>query len=120
MSSEILYLGTNAHVVAVDKATGSTLWRTKLKGGFIGNTGFVTLLVQDDRVFAHAGGELFCLDQKTGAVLWNNGLEGLGYELASLASVGAMSAPPPLAAALQQRSATDTALTSGLINSPGH
>jgi outer membrane protein assembly factor BamB len=105
MSSNILYVGVKGHVVAIDKATGGTLWKTKLKGGLTSGERFVSLLVQEGRVFAHTYGEVFCLDQATGAVLWNNRLEGLGYEIATLASEGAPS--PSLAAMVAQRKSRD-------------
>jgi hypothetical protein len=36
--------------------------------------------------FAHTTGELFALDAATGKLLWQDGLKGYGYGLASLAT----------------------------------
>ncbi len=115
MPSNILYVGTKAHVVAVDQATGQKLWQTKLKGGLTNGERFVSLLVQDGRVFAHTYGELFCLDQETGAVLWKNSLDGVGYDLATLACNGAPSSPTQaMMAAWQKKKSRDAAVAVGL------
>lgn len=111
MSSNILYLGAKAHVVAIDKTTGATLWRTKLKGGTVGGQSFVSLLVHEGRVFAHTYGELFCLDQQTGAILWKNALEGLGYDLATLAAEGATTSSAATVTAMQRKKAQEAAAT---------
>lgn len=77
----LIYLGINGGVSALDKATGQQVWRAELKG-----SNFVNLWFEDDAVFAHSYGELFCLDAATGALRWQNGLKGLGYNPASFAS----------------------------------
>jgi outer membrane protein assembly factor BamB len=68
-----LVIGVGGHVVKIDPATGSEIWRTKVKG-----TSFVTISQAAGRVFAGANGELFCLDEASGRVLWHNKLKGLG------------------------------------------
>jgi len=89
----VLYVGVKNCVVAFDRANGAEIWRRKLKDGGMAAGGFVTTLTDGERVYAHASGSLYCLDARTGAVLWSNDLPGLGYGIASLAVVGA-SAPP--------------------------
>jgi outer membrane protein assembly factor BamB len=120
MSSDILYVGVKAHVVAVDKTTGATLWQTKLKGGMASGDRFVSLLVQDGRVFAHTYGELFCLDRETGAILWKNELAGLSYDIAMLASEGVGDLAASMMAALKRKKSGDDAaspvVTSGASN----
>jgi len=92
--SNYIFVGTNGQVAAVEKSTGQTLWKTKIKGGFITpGTSFVTLLVDGDKVFAHTSGELFCLDAASGQILWTNDLPQMGYMLGSLATAGAASSP---------------------------
>ena len=115
MSSNILYLGVKAHVVAIDKTTGATLWQTKLSGETVAGERFVSLLVHEGRVFAHTYGELFCLDQQTGAILWQNGLEGLGYDIATLAVEGAPGSSAQLMAALQKKKSSDAAASGATV-----
>src|SRR5690242_2770004 len=92
---DIIYLGVKGHVVAIDKQDGAALWKTKLKGGLASGDRFVTLLIEDSRVYAHTCGELFCLDADTGEILWNNGLQGLGFDIGSLATEGLSSSADP-------------------------
>ena len=74
-----VYVGIKGHVLALDSATGTERWRTKLKGN-----GFVHLVSDGTRLFAATQGELFCLDGATGSPLWHNKLSGLGLGLASI------------------------------------
>ncbi len=78
---DLTVIGIGGHVLALDPATGTEVWRTKLKG-----SDFVTVSIVGGKIYAAAGGELFCLDLSTGQVLWNNRLKGLGTGLVSLAS----------------------------------
>ena len=71
--SSVLFTGIGGQVVALDTASGTELWRTKLKGSQL-----VTISHDGDRVFAGVQGELFCLDAANGEVLWHNKLKGLG------------------------------------------
>ena len=90
----LVYVGLKAHVAAIDPADGRTVWKTKLKGVSVSGERFVTLLVDDGRVYAHSYGELFCLDAATGHILWKNELDGLSYDIASLAVEGGKPSSP--------------------------
>jgi outer membrane protein assembly factor BamB len=113
MASNIIYVGLKAHVAAVDKTTGATSWKTKLKGGLTSGAPFVTLLVEDGKVYAHTYGELACLNAETGEVLWRNELSGLGYDIASLAVDGKSSPPLSVLAAQRQAQSRNSAATTG-------
>jgi outer membrane protein assembly factor BamB len=75
-SSEPIYIGIHGHVLAVDRATGSEVWRTHLAG-----SSYVTIQLDGGGLYAGTNGKLYCLDRATGSVLWTNGLRGLGYNL---------------------------------------
>ena len=75
-ASEPLYIGIKGHVVAVDRATGSEIWRTPLAG-----SSYVTVHSDRGGLYAGARGTLFCLDRTTGSILWKNNLSGLGFNL---------------------------------------
>jgi outer membrane protein assembly factor BamB len=77
---EAVVIGVKGTVVAVDRATGGTLWSTHLKGG-----GFVTVAVENGAIFAATSGRLYRLDPSTGYVQWVNELPGLGFGLVSIA-----------------------------------
>lgn len=82
MSKEV-YIGVKGSVVAYDKYTGDELWRTHLKG-----SNFVSIFVDDDVIIAYAGGHLFGLNKSNGEKKWENKMQGLGYGLASISTMG--------------------------------
>lgn len=82
MQSSVIIIGIGGNVVALDRATGQEVWRTRLKGDFV-NVAFL-----DGDLFATASGELFSLDAATGKVRWQNPLKGLGRGLVTIAAPG--------------------------------
>ncbi len=97
MGGELLTIGIGGHAVGVDLATGTEVWRTKLKG-----SDFVTVYEAGSHVLAGAGGVLFCLEAGTGKILWKNQLKGLGTGLITFISSGD---PAAVAALAKRRSA---------------
>jgi outer membrane protein assembly factor BamB len=73
-----VFLGIGGHAVALDRATGTELWRRKLKMGQ-----FTTVLFDGHSLLAAGGGEVFCIDPSTGEVLWHNKLPRLGHGVIS-------------------------------------
>jgi outer membrane protein assembly factor BamB len=103
----ILVLGVKGSVVALRRDTGERLWATKLKGSL--SADFVSVTSDDARVYAHTGGELFCLDLQTGNGVWQDGLSGFGYGVASLALPGQTVS---VASALERKRQEDAAAAS--------
>ena len=81
-------IGIRSHALSLDATTGAEIWRTKLKSGQ-----FVTVYAREDRVFAGASGELFCLDRASGNLIWHNKLQKLGFGLVSFAADPAKRSP---------------------------
>jgi outer membrane protein assembly factor BamB len=77
-----IFVGIKGSVVALDRSTGSELWRSELGGDF------VNVVRQDGDLYAAAKGELFCLDPATGSIRWQNPLKGLGRGLVTIAISG--------------------------------
>jgi outer membrane protein assembly factor BamB len=90
MAKDILYIGTNGHVAAIQPATGEEIWRTRLGEGLFNATGHqdVCVLEHDAHVFAGSHGHLFCLDAASGEILWHNELKGLGHNDITLSIAG--------------------------------
>ena len=74
-----IFIATSATIVAIDKSTGRELWKTELSGSILGGMDLTSMAFDDINIYAHAKGELFCLSQSNGRILWRNGLTGLGY-----------------------------------------
>jgi outer membrane protein assembly factor BamB len=90
-ASSIMLLATKGTVVAFHRTTGEKLWQTVLNSGWTSGD-FVSLVADERSVFAHSKGTIYCLDLSTGAKQWEDGLAGLGYNLASLALPGSAQA----------------------------
>ena len=95
---EPLFIGIGGHVAAIDRATGTELWRRKLRSA----ASFTTIHYDGTYLFAATSGHLYCLDPATGEPLWHNNLPGLGY---SVVSFGDDSGPSIAAAARAKRAA---------------
>lgn len=78
-----LFIGIAGCVLALDRATGQEIWRTKLKGSDL-----VNVVLEDGALYAAARGEVHCLDPSTGKIRWTNPLTGLGWGLITIASAG--------------------------------
>lgn len=74
----VLFLGIGGHAVAIDPATGTEIWRRKLK-----SQTYVTIAYDGHTLFAGCEGELFGLDPATGEIRWHNKLPKLGTGLIS-------------------------------------
>ena len=83
MQATFIVIGMSGCAIALDRATGQEIWRTKLKGGDFVNVAFV-----GEDLLATAHGELFCLDPATGKIRWKNALKGLGWGLITIAAPG--------------------------------
>ncbi len=91
-TSAVLYVGIKRSVVALDATTGVKRWSAELPATPL-FTGFVTVHVDGGHVYAATAGEIFCLDAATGAVVWQNALEGYGIGYATLATQAGSAAP---------------------------
>src|SRR5882757_407762 len=102
--NQLIFVGLNGYVVALHRETGDIVWsNNKMKSGY------VTLLLDGDRLIASTNGYIYCLDPLTGDVLWENPLRGYGTGVTDLASVrgrGPRAAVPHAAAADAQQAAT--------------
>lgn len=118
-NSDLLYVGIKHTVLALDRATGAELWRTKLEKIRFRTNDFVGLMLDGDDLFATCGGELFCLDASTGAERWRNPLQKLGTGVVSLLAppsdrgTPVSSSPPMTVAETLRQSAQQRSAASG-------
>jgi outer membrane protein assembly factor BamB len=75
-----LFIGIKGTVLAVDRATGHTVWQSYLKGGE-----FVNVVLDGDELYAATRGEVYRLDPATGDILWKNELKGMGWGMVTFA-----------------------------------
>jgi outer membrane protein assembly factor BamB len=100
---QFIFVGLNGYVVALDRDTGGIVWsNNELKSGY------VTLLLDGDRLIVSTNGYIFCLDPLTGRVLWNNPMKGYGMGApTSLLSVRGQSSQTTLQQATHQMAASE-------------
>ena len=98
---QLVFVGLNGYALALDRETGEIVWyNNQMKSGY------VTLLLDGDRLIVSTNGYIYCLDPLTGAIVWNNPLRGYGMGApTSLTSVRGQS-PATL---LQQAAAANAA-----------
>lgn len=82
-STGLLFIGVKGTAMALDRATGQTVWTAPLKG-----SDFVNVAMEGGDLYATTKGEIYCLDPATGQARWHNALPGYGRGLISIASAG--------------------------------
>ena len=85
MSLQLVYVGFNSRVLALNRETGEIVWNWKAAGNLGG--GYVTQLLDGDRLIVSVNGYIYCLDPWTGEQLWYNGTKGYGTGVASIVSL---------------------------------
>lgn len=70
---QLIFVGLNGYALALDRDTGEIVWsNSEMKSGY------VTLLLDFDRLIVSTSGYIYCLDPLTGKILWHNPLKGYG------------------------------------------
>jgi len=70
---QLVFVGLNGYAVALDRDTGDIVWSNDQM-----HSGYVTLLLDGDRLIASTNGYIYCLDPFTGAIQWHNPMSGYG------------------------------------------
>jgi outer membrane protein assembly factor BamB len=104
---QLVFVGLNGYAVALDRETGQVVWSNdRMRGGY------VTLLLDGDRLIVSTNGYIYCLDPLTGDILWHNPMTGYGWGTpTALVSVRGQSSQVIVHQAAAQ--ATDTAAAGG-------
>ena len=96
--ADLAYVGLNRRVLALDRYTGEIVWEWKSPRG----AGFVSLLLDGDRLLVGVSGYVYCLDPLYGQLVWENQLKGYGTALTSFASVHGSNADGAAVASIAQ------------------
>jgi outer membrane protein assembly factor BamB len=83
MLDQLVFVGFNSRVAALNRDTGETVWKWKCPKGM----GCTTILLDGDRLLVSVQGYTYCLDPLSGQQWWVNELPGMGTGVATLASV---------------------------------
>ena len=99
---QLVFVGFNGYALALDRDTGEIVWSNNEM-----QSGYVSLLLDSDRLIVSTNGYMYCLDPLTGQIRWHNPLTGYGVAPASLISVRGRSS-----AGLSQQAADQAARSS--------
>lgn len=90
LHSGLVYVGIKTSVLALDRKTGEPVWSVKLPVKYPGSTvsGLANVWCDADALFASCAGEIFCLEPKTGTIVWHNLLKKMGTGFVSIATEG--------------------------------
>ncbi len=105
---DLVYVGLNRRVIALDRTDGHVVWEWKASKG----SGFVSLLLDGDRLMVGISGYIYCLDPVYGQLVWDNPLKGYGSALCTIVSVNGSSEGAAAAAAIAQQQAAAAASSS--------
>ena len=95
-NTELIYIGFNSRVAALNWNTGEIVWRWRSPRG----RGYVSLLLlENQQLIVSVIGYTYCLNALTGEQLWFNEMEGFGAGVASLIARNANSSQDALIAA---------------------
>jgi outer membrane protein assembly factor BamB len=105
--NNIVFVGLNSHVAALDRDAGKTVWEwrapTPLSRGYVS-----LLLLNEHQLIVSVNGYTYCLDPLKGEQQWYNELPGFGSGVTSIAAVGQQSSHATLiAAAAEVASSSD-------------
>lgn len=106
---DMVFIGFNRRVVALDRYSGDTLWDWKAPKG----TGFVAIVLDGDRLIVSVQGYTYCLDPLFGQEVWSNPLKGYGIGIASVVTTRGSSEGGGAAANAQQQAAVGAAAGGG-------
>jgi outer membrane protein assembly factor BamB len=70
---QLIFVGLNGYALALDRDTGEIVWSNDQM-----KSGYVSLLLDGDRLIASTNGYIYCLDPLNGEVRWHNPLRGYG------------------------------------------
>lgn len=69
----LIFVGLNGYALALHRDTGEIVWSNSEM-----HWGYVTLLLDGDRLIVSTSGYIYCLDPFTGKIRWHNPLTGYG------------------------------------------
>jgi outer membrane protein assembly factor BamB len=70
---QLIFVGLNGYALALHRDTGEIVWSNDQM-----KSGYVTLLLDGDRLIVSTNGYIYCLDPLTGEIVWHNPLRGYG------------------------------------------
>ena len=106
---DAVFMGFAKQVFAIDRYDGTIQWEWKAKRG----SGFVSLMLDGDRLIASCHGWTWCLDPLSGAEVWHQPFKGKGTGIPTMVSTRSDSSGGAQAAQIAAQQAAAAAASSG-------
>src|SRR4051812_16078215 len=101
---QLIFIGLNGYALALDRETGEIAWSNNQM-----KSGYVTLLLDGDRLIVSTNGYIYCLDPLTGDIRWHNPMKGYGIGTpTSLISVRGQSSQTVVQQAAKKRTESES------------
>jgi outer membrane protein assembly factor BamB len=101
---QLIFVGFRSHVMALHRDTGEMIWCNSQL-----HCGYISMLLDGDRLIVSSNGYMYCLAPMTGEILWHNPLTGYGTGVAHLVSVRGQSSQVVIAEAAEEEAAAAAA-----------
>ncbi|MFO0891405.1 MAG: PQQ-binding-like beta-propeller repeat protein [Isosphaeraceae bacterium] len=106
---QLIFIGLNGYVAALHRETGELVWKGEKR-----HSGYVTLLLDGDRLIVSTNGYIDCLSPFTGKLLWHNPMKGFGMGApTALVSVRGQGSPEMVTLAAAEAAAAAAAQGGG-------
>jgi outer membrane protein assembly factor BamB len=103
---QLIFVGLNGYALALDRENGTIVWSNDQM-----QSGYVSLLLDGDRLIVSTNGYMYCLDPLTGDILWHNPLK--GYGIGTPTAICSVRGQARALLAQQAASSADSAASSG-------
>ncbi len=108
--NDMVFLGFNKRIAALDQRTGELVWEWKAPKGW----SYVSLLLIDEEtLIASVDGYTYCLDPATGYQIWRNDLPGFGTGVVSIVAAGQKNSHDSLIAAAAHNAQQSSSASGG-------
>ena len=106
---DVIFIGFAKQIFALDRYDGSIQWEWKAAHG----SGFVSLMLDGDRLIVSCNGWTWCLDPLSGTEVWHQPFKGKGTGIPSMVSARSSSSGGAQAAQIAAQQAAAAAASSG-------
>ncbi len=107
---DLVFVGFNSRVMALDRYTGELVWDWKSPKG---TSSHVAMLLDGDRLIVSVNGYTYCLDPLFGQQVWENTMKGFGFGIPGMVSVRGSSSSGGGASAVAAAQAAAAAAAAG-------
>jgi outer membrane protein assembly factor BamB len=104
---QLIFVGFRGYAMALHRDNGEIVWCNSQM-----HSGYVSMLLDGDRLIVSTNGYMYCLDPLTGKILWHNPLTGYGTGVAHLVSVRGQSSQSAVVEAAEEEEAAAAASAS--------